>query len=355
MSPDHGAEPIRHFVTGSTGFLGRRLVRLLLERGDRVTALARKPYEARDLSTLGAHVVQGDVLDRESVRRGMDGCDTVFHLAAIYQLGPRRPDYMERVNVDGTRHVLGAMRDLNLRRGVYTSSLVVNSDTGGRLVDESFHHDGDHLTRYDLSKWKAHVDVALPMMDDGLPLITVQPGLIYGPGDQSAIAGMFEDFLRGRLPAIPGGAKYCWAHVDDVAGGHLAAMDRGKPGETYHLAGPVHSFAEVFRAAARITGRREPLIEIPPAVMKVLVPVAAAADRLFGLPERFRSESIRASAGVTYISSSTKAAEELGFDPRPIEVGLRDTLTDIARRISGAESTITRRFDRRTVRSHRKN
>lgn len=355
MSPDRPAEPVSHFITGGTGFLGRRLVHLLLDRGDRVTALVRKPYEARDLSTLGVRVVKGDVLDPESIRRGMSGCDTVFHLAAIYELGPDRPDYMERVNVDGTRRVLEAMRDLNIRRGVYTSSLAVYSDTGGRLVDESFHHDGDHLTRYDLSKWKAHVDVARPMMDNGLPLVIVQPGLIYGPGDRSAVAGMFEDFLRGRLPAIPGGAKYCWAHVDDIASGHMAAMDGGRPGEAYHLAGPVHSFSDVFRVAARITGRRAPLIEIPPAIMRALVPVVAAAERLLNLPERFRSESLRASAGTTYIASSEKAVREFGFDPRPIEIGLRDTLTDIARRISASEATITRRFDRRSVRSHRKN
>lgn len=349
------AEPVHHFVTGGTGFIGGRLVRRLLARGDRVTALVRRPYEARDLSALGALVVKGDVLDAESVRRGMAGCDTVFHLAAVYEMGSGTPDRMERVNVDGTRHVLGAMRDLNLRKGVYTSSLVVHSDTGGRLVDESYRYDGDHLTRYDRTKWRAHYEVALPMMDAGLDLVVVQPGLVYGPGDRSAVAGMFEDFLRGRLPAVPGGTKYCWAHVDDIAAGHTAAMDLGRVGETYHLAGPVHSFMEVFRAAARISGRRAPYVEIPPALMKILVPVAAAVERLAGLPERFRSESLRASAGVTYISSGTRAKRELGFDPRPIEIGLRDTLTDIARRISGAESTITRRFDRRSVRSHRKN
>jgi len=315
----------------------------------------RKPYQARDLSTLGARVVKGDVLDRESVRRGMAGCDTVFHLAAMYEMGPADPDYMERVNVGGTRHVLESMRDLKLARGVYTSSLAVNSDTGGRLVDESYHYEGDHLTRYDLSKWKAHYDVALPMMDDGLDLVVVQPGLIYGPGDHSAIRGMFEDFLRGRLPAVPGGTRFCWAHVDDIASGHIHTMDRGRPGETYYLAGPDHSFMDVFRTAARLTGRKPPLIEIPPRVMNALVPVAAAAERLVSLPERFRPESVRVSAGTTYIASSEKAKRELGFSPRPIDIGLRDTLTDIARGISASEATITRRFIRRNVRSHRQN
>ena len=355
LRPDHSAGPVHHFVTGATGFIGGRLVRKLLERGDRVTALVRTPYRARDLSTLGARVVKGDVTDPASIRRGMAGCDTVFHVAAVYELGSDRPDRVERVNVDGTRHVLEAMRDLKLRRGVYTSSLVVHSDTGGRPVDESYRHDGDHLSHYDLTKWKAHYEVALPMIDEGLPLVVVQPGLVYGPGDHSAVRGMFEDFLRGRLPAVPGGTKYCWAHVDDIAAGHLAAMDLARSGESYHLAGPVYTFMEVFRTAARITGRRPPVFEIPPSLMRALVPVAAAAERLTGLPERFRAESLRVSAGATYISSSTRAERELGFAPRPIDIGLRDTLTDIARRISGPESTITRRFDRRSVRSHRKN
>ncbi|NNF04485.1 MAG: NAD(P)H-binding protein, partial [Rhodothermales bacterium] len=126
MYPDPGAEkerraPVRHhFVTGATGFIGGRIVRRLLERGDRVTALVRTPYEARDLSTLGARIVKGDVTDPGSIRNAMEGCDTVIHVAAMYEMGPRRPDHMERVNVGGTRNVLEAMSDLNLKRGVYT-------------------------------------------------------------------------------------------------------------------------------------------------------------------------------------------------------------------------------------------
>ncbi|NNF04196.1 MAG: NAD-dependent epimerase/dehydratase family protein, partial [Rhodothermales bacterium] len=238
---------------------------------------------------------------------------------------------------------------------VYTSSLVVHSDTGGRRVDESFRFAGDHLSEYHRTKWQAHYEVAIPMMEAGLPLVVVQPGLVYGPGDHSAVACMFEMFLRGRLPAVPGRAKHSWAHVDDIADAHIAALERGRPGECYHLAGPDHSFRDVFRAAARITGRRPPPFEIPPVLMKALVPIAAAAERFTGLPEPFRAESLRVSAGTTYISSSNKAEREFGFDPRPIEIGLRDTLADIARRISGAEAFIGRRFDRRAVRSHRQN
>jgi nucleoside-diphosphate-sugar epimerase len=333
-----------HFITGATGFIGRRLAVALRSRGEAVTALVRKPYAARDLADAGVRIVRGDITDAGSVRRGMAGCDSVFHVAGMYVMNPGDPILMERVNVEGTRHVLEAMRDLNVRKGVYTSSLAVNSDTDSRLVDESYRYEGKHLSCYDRTKWQAHYDVAVPMIELGLPLVIVQPGVVYGPGDHSAIARMFEFFLRGRLPAVPGGSRFCWAHVDDIVDGHIAALDRGDDGESYFLAGPVHTFMDIFRAAAEITRRRPPLVEIPPALMKAALPFAALAERFSDPPEPFTTEAIRSSAGVTYIGSNQKAKRHLGFDPRPIEIGLRDTLTDIAERIS---RTLSRQDSRR--------
>ena len=326
-----------HFVTGATGFIGGHLVNRLIERGDEVTALVRTPYQARHLADMGVRVMQGDITDAAAVRRAMAGCGSVFHVAAMYKMGVTDPAAMEAANIDGTRIVLEAMRDLDIPRGVYTSSVAVHSDTEGEIVDESNRFEGEHLTHYDRTKWEAHYNVAVPMMEEGLPLVVVQPGVVYGPGDHSSIASMFEDFLKGRLPAVPGESQYAWAHVEDVVFGHIAALERGRPGECYHLAGPIHTFREVFDVAARLTRRRPPRFEIPPGLMHALVPVASLLERLAAVPDTFKSEALRASAGVTYVASSRKAERELNFSARPIEDGLKDTLVDIAGRTTSSK------------------
>src|SRR5262249_21366487 len=134
---------------------------------------------------LGARVVAGDVTDRESLVAPMTGVDGVFHLAGWYGIGVRDPTPAQRINVDGTRNVLSVMQQLEIPRGVYTSTLAVNGDTHGQIVDERYYSGGPWLSEYDRTKWVAHYEVAEPMMRSGLPLVIVQPGGVYGPGDAS--------------------------------------------------------------------------------------------------------------------------------------------------------------------------
>ena len=112
------------------------------------------------------------------------------------------------------------------------------SDTKGAVPDETYRYDGPHLSHYDRTKWIAHYHVAQPNMDEGLPLSIVMPGLVYGPGDTSGMRTALVDLLRGRLPMTPARTAFCWAHVEDTARGHILAMEKGKPGETYIITGP---------------------------------------------------------------------------------------------------------------------
>jgi nucleoside-diphosphate-sugar epimerase len=137
------------------------------------------------------------------------------------------------------------MRDAGVPRGVYTSSVAVFSDTRGKLVDETYRRGSPWLTLYDYTKWKAHYEVAEPMIRAGLPLVVVQPGLVYGPGDQSIVHRTFLQYLRGKLPIAPRQTAYCWGYVDDTARGHVLAMDMGRLGESYIIAGPLHTPIEV--------------------------------------------------------------------------------------------------------------
>src|SRR5262249_13915391 len=145
-----------YFVTGATGFVGGRLVRKLREEGHEVHASVRDLNKAKDLQALGVKLFQGDVTDKESMRAAMQGVDGLFHVAGWYKIGVRDKSDGERVNVGGTRNVLELMQELKIPKGVYTSSLVVNSDTQGEMKDESYHFSGQHLSEYDRTKAAAH-------------------------------------------------------------------------------------------------------------------------------------------------------------------------------------------------------
>lgn len=244
----------------------------------------------------------------------MAGVDGLFHVAAWYKVGS--PDRREahRVNVDGTRIVLEAMRDAGVSKGVYTSTLAVFGDTRGRVVDETYRTSGPFDTLYDETKWKAHYEVAVPLIARGLPLVIVQPGVVYGVGDHSPVRPVIDSYLTRRLPAVPARTAYCWGHVEDTATGHRLAMQRGLPGESYIIAGPPHTLAEALAVAESVTGIPAPKLRIPGVLLDLvrLVPGGSA-------------EGLRA-LGATYLGSNAKARRELGFEPRSLRDGFAEVL-----------------------------
>lgn len=315
---------MRYFVTGATGFIGGAVVRMLRARGDEVVALVRDPGRARHLSDQGVELARGDVALRPTLVDPMRGVDGVFHIAGWYRIGSPDRAAAWATNVDGTRNVLDVMAELGIPKGVHTSTLAVNSDTHGLEVDESYRFAGRHLSHYDATKAEAH-RIALARIADGLPLVIVMPGLVYGPEDTSEVRTTLRRFLRGRLPAIPAGTAYSWAHVDDVAEAHLAAMDRGRVGESYIIAGPTHTLAEALAIAAEVAGRRAPMT-VPAGALRALAPASALLGRVARVPGAFTAEGLRATAGPTYIGSNEKARRELGFAPRPLAVGWSQTV-----------------------------
>jgi nucleoside-diphosphate-sugar epimerase len=318
---------MKYFVTGATGFIGNQVARQLTAAGHTVTALVRDPAKAHNLAQFGVQLAPGDITDQESMRAPMTGVDGVFHLAAWYKIGARDKSAAERINVGGTRNVLELMRELRIPKGVYTSTVAVFSDTHGQLVDESYRFNGQHLSEYDRTKWRAHYEVALPLIQSGLPLVIVQPGVNYGPGDTSAIGGALRDYLQGKLPLVPAQVAYCWAHVEDTARGHLQALERGRTGESYIIAGPNHTLVEALQLAEQITGFKAPRLQGAPGMLRLMSAVMGVIEKLLPVPEQYSAETLRVSAGATYLGSSAKAARELGFQARPLATGLRETLT----------------------------
>lgn len=258
----------------------------------------------------------------------MKGVDGVFHVAAWYKIG-EKGDEAHRINVEGTRNVLETMRDLKIPKGVYTSTLAVFGDTHGQVPDETHYVD---LTRepptseYDLTKWRAHYDVAVPLQKAGLPLVIVMPGVVYGPGDSSLVAENLRQYLQGRLPILPVRTAYMWAHVDDVVEGHILAMEKGKIGESYILAGEQATFIEAIHLAQELTGIPAPRIHVAPVLMRAMSQVMGLVGRFVPLPATYQAETLRISAGLTYFGNNAKARRELGYNPRPLREGLKETL-----------------------------
>ncbi|MBN2005393.1 MAG: NAD-dependent epimerase/dehydratase family protein [Anaerolineae bacterium] len=314
------------FITGGTGFIGSRVLKKLVERGDEVYALARSGSSAAEIEAMGAHVVSGDLDNLEVLRAGMQGCDVVFHIAAWYKLGGNDPEKMYRVNVGGTQNVLQTAFEAGVPKIVYTSSLAVNGDTHGQIVDETFRQGAPFLTDYDRSKWRAHYEVALPLIEKGAPIVIVMPGAVFGPGDRSLVGETLRWFQRGWLPVVPGPeTTLAYTYVDDIAEGHILAADKGKPGESYILTGPVLRMVEWLALVASVLGKSAPRITIPAAWLTPLAPAIGALEKVLPLPALFCRDSI-AILGASYAAKADKARDELGWTPRALRDGLQLTL-----------------------------
>jgi dihydroflavonol-4-reductase len=320
---------MRAFVTGATGFIGGHVARKLAERGDQVVALVRSPEKAGDLQALGAELVEGDLSNEEAIKRGTRGADAVFHIGAIYKVGIKKSQAEELwdANVRGVERVLDAAHDAGVERIVYTSTVNVFGNTDGQVVDESYRRDESDgfLSVYDETKYRAHL-VAEDRIAKGYPIVMVQPGGVYGPNDHSELGNMIDQAARGKLPAkmFPE-TGFMLVHVEDVAEGILLAYDKGKIGESYVLAGEQTRMGDIVDRAAKTAGRKPPRMTMPNGLMKASAPLGPIIGPAMGFPPNLR-ELISASAGVTYWAKDDKARRELGYAPRDLDTGLRQTL-----------------------------
>jgi nucleoside-diphosphate-sugar epimerase len=314
---------MRYAITGATGFLGGALARRLHDAGHEVVALVRDPARASALAESGVELVPGDLDDAPALDKLCTGTDGLFHVAGWYKLGTPTPDLGRKVNVDGTRNALEAARRNSVTRVVYTSTLATNSDTGGLVVDESYRFTGRHLSVYDATKAAAH-DIAVEYASDGLDVVIVMPGVIYGPGDTSQVGSMIERTVQGKRVMAPRRNGMCWAHVDDVARGHVLAMEKGAPGAAYMLAGPQASLSHVLREVAVLAGTKRPLT-LPVGMVRATAALSRVVGRVVPLPADYTGESLRASVA-TYLGTPERAEQELGWSARGLDEGLRETV-----------------------------
>jgi nucleoside-diphosphate-sugar epimerase len=321
---------MRALVTGATGFVGTRLVGRLLAREDTVVGLARSPSSAQKLIDRGCKFVQGGLTQEPAVRAAVQRCDVVFHLGGVNALGVTRSERstMEATNIAGTALLLDAAIEEGVGRIVYMSSLAAFGNTKGQVVDESFTRtEARFLSWYERTKYLAH-QTALSRIREGAPIVIVQPGHIYGPGDHSLVGEQLERAASGtlRYRAFPE-LGLVLSYVDDVVEGVLLAAERGTIGQSYILGGERTTLGAAIQRAARRGGQRAPSWTVPSPALKAVAPLSRLLARVGATPPNL-GEVVTASENVTYWASDARARRELGYAPRSLDAGLAEMFSE---------------------------
>lgn len=315
-------------VTGATGHLGNTLVRRLCARGVRPRCLVLTGEGTEPLTGLAVETVTGDVRELTSLVTAFTGADTVYHLASVISLLPGQTQFLQSVNVDGTRNVIEACRRCGVRRLVYVSSIhaFVEPPTG-TPIDEATPIDPALIpAAYGKSKAEA-TRLVLAAADAGLDAVIACPTGIIGPFDflGSEMGRLFRLYARGRMPAYLDGA-YDFVDVRDVADGLIAAAERGRAGEIYILAGELISVKEICATLARVTGIRPPWFRAPAWLADVSASVTTAWSRMRGGRPLFTRESLAILRSNSLVKT-LKAMRELTWRPRPVRESIADTVS----------------------------
>lgn len=318
------------FVTGATGFIGTKLVNALLAKGHSVHALSRAASNREGLMHERVRLVQGDLLDRDSLRKGMEGCSQVFHLAAYAKNWSRDPSVFFSQNVDGMTNVLDAARDAGIKRVVFTSTIVVfGPRPAGVIGDESMPRiTPKYFTEYEESKAVAERK-ALEYVKKGHPIVIVNPTRVYGPGkltEGNSVSLMIDMYDRGKVPVLLNNGVNVgnYVLVDDLVRGHILAMERGKIGERYILGGENASLKRIFELVDEASGKKHFQFSLPPSIAM-----------LYGSLEKKRAEWLRMYPQITpgwvetflqdWAYTCAKAERELGYTITPLKDGIKLT------------------------------
>jgi len=314
-------------VTGATGFIGSHIARKLVQRGEKVKILLRKSSKTLNIDDIDAERVYGDIMDVESVKKALEGCDTLYHTAGFVSF--RKADYkkMEEINVKGTANVLSAALEAGVRKAVYTSSVAaIGVDPGGGIANENtvFTLESEGI-QYLNTKYHAERE-AFKFFDKGLPVVVVNPSVVIGPGDvYLSSAGCVLWFCKKKFPGYMDGTLNL-VDVEDVAEGHILAAEKGKVGERYILANKNLTVKEFFDLMEKVTGISGPKMKIP---YIVAYGSAFLLERVLGLSfpnfSTMDVDSVKLSRFNWFVDSS-KAVRELGFPQTPIEETIEKTV-----------------------------
>src|SRR5471032_911261 len=313
-------------VTGASGFVGSSVARALVARGFTVRVLMRPSANRLNIAQLHCEAVGGDMRDADSMLAAMKGARYLFHVAADYRLWARDPGEIERNNFEGARASMGAALKAGVERVVYTSS-VAALKPGAAPVDETSRHTPQSVIgAYKRSKLVAEREVERLIREEGLPCVIVAPSTPIGPRDikPTPTGRVIVEAASGRMPAfVDTGLNL--VHVDDVAQGHLLALERGVIGERYILGGENLSLQQMLADIAGLAGRKPPTIKLPRGPLYPLAIGAELYAKFSGKEPFVTVDGLRMSKNKMYFTSA-KAERELGYKARPYGEGLSHAL-----------------------------
>lgn len=315
-------------VTGATGFVGGAVVRALVQRGVNVRVLTRAGADLQNIQNLTVERIEGDLRDPASLRTSLAGCRQLYHVAAHYALWAKDPSIFYETNVTGTKNLLEAAREVGTERIVYCSTIgaIGIPPVGGLGTEETPVSLEQMAGHYKRSKYLAEQEV-LKLAQTGLPVVIVNPSAPVGTGDvkPTPTGQVIVDFMKGRMPAyIETGMNI--VDVDDVATGHLLAMQRGRIGERYILGGTNLMLREVFEILSRLTGIKAPTIKLPRLAILPLAYLNLWMANMTGQPPRIPLEGVKMAKYKMHYNCQ-KAIKELGIPQTPPEVALEKAVS----------------------------
>ncbi len=319
---------MKAFVTGATGFVGSNLVKRLLKEGFKVGILVRENSDLSNVKGIDCKIHYGDLKDYKSLIDSLKGYEFLFHVAADYRLWVPKPEEIYANNVEGTKNIMLAALEADIKRIVYTSSVAtLGLNPYGTPADEETPVTlDDMIGHYKKSKFLAEREVKKMVTEKGLDAVIVNPSTPVGPGDikPTPTGRMILEAAQGKMPAyVDTGLNI--VHVDDVAEGHILALKKGTTGRRYILGGENMTLKEIFTEVARISGKRPPRIKLPHNLIMPVAYIAEAISRITGKEPMVTVDGVKLAKKRMFFTSK-RAIKELGYNPRPAKEALRDAV-----------------------------
>ncbi len=318
------------FVTGATGFIGTKLVNELVRKSHSVRALSRSTSNRSGLEHERIKIAVGDILDRRSLERGMEGCSQVYHLAAYAKNWAPDKHVFREMNIDGMRNVFEAAKSTGVKRVVFTSTIVTFGPTKPGVVgDETMPRMTQHYyTEYEETKAVAE-RVALEYASNKFPVVIVNPTRVYGPGkmtEGNSVSLMIDQYDRGMVPVLLNRGVNIgnYVYVDDLVRGHVLAMEKGKIGERYILGGENVSLEKVYRTVDEVSGKKHFQMNLPPALANIYAKEEQLKAEWLGLYPQITPGWVDTFLQ-DWVYSCAKAQKELGYIVTPFKEGVRAT------------------------------